>query len=248
MQIANDARSSAVADASARSSRATAVFLVLSVIAGVVAFGQRNEARESTEQAVAAQTAAEARRLSTLALTVDDFDQALLLAVEARRLDDSVDTRSNLLAVLNQRPQVIGVIGNTPGDSLFDFVVTGDGEHIVTTRPSGTPIYDATTLRPTEAAVAVPVNWNGATPTADGEGFAVLDMRPPEEDHPGPAVRFFDGATGEETRDALPLIPRTDLDDGSGFWPDPTLALSPDGRWLAVSNAANPDRGHRPTR
>ena len=47
-------------------------------------------------------------------------------------------------------------------------------------------------------------------PTADGEGFAVLDMRLPEEDHPGPAVRFFDGATGEETRDALALIPRTD--------------------------------------
>ncbi len=165
---------------------ATAVFLVLSVIAGVVAFGQRNEARESTEEAVAAQTAAEARRLSTLALTVDDFDQALLLAVEARHLDDSVDTRSNLLAVLNQKPQVIGVIGNTPGDSLFDFVVTGDGQHLVVPQPSGLPIYDATTLRPTDASVAVPVNWNGATPTADGEGFAMLDMRPPEEDHPGP--------------------------------------------------------------
>ena len=222
---------------------ATAVFLVLSVMAGVVAFGQRNQARDATDEALAAQTAAEARRLSTLALTVDDFDQALLLAVEARRLDDSVDTRSNLLAVLNQRPQVIGVLGNTPGDSLFDFVVTGDGRHIAIAQPSGVPIYDAKTLRPTGASLAVPVHWNWATPTADGGGFAVLDMRAPEDGHPGPAVRFFDGATGKETRDALPLIPRTDTDDGSGFWPDPTIAVSPDGRWLAVSNAANPDAG-----
>ena len=90
--------------------------------------------------------------------------------MEARRLDDSIDTRSNLLAVLNQKPQVIGVIGNQPGDSLFDFVVTGDGEHIATARPSVTPLYDATTLRPTEAEVAVPVNWNGACPRRTARG------------------------------------------------------------------------------
>ncbi len=137
---------------------------------------------------------------------------------------------------------MIGVIGNTPGDSLFDFVVTGDGEHLVTTRPSVTPIYDATTLRPSGASLTVPVNWNGARPTADGKGFAVLDMRQAEDDHPGPAVRFFDGAPGEETREPLALIPRTDMDDGLELRPDPTLALSPDGRWLAVATPRTPTR------
>ncbi len=212
---------------------AVAVLAVLSLIAGVVAIGQRNHSRESAIQA-------EARRISTLALTVDDFDQALLLAVEARQLDDSVDTRSNLLAVLNQKPQVIGVIGNDPGDSLFDFVVTGDGKHLATARRSGAEIYDAATLRPTGASFATEIEWNDAIPTADGTGIAVLDLKHDEE--PGgrvQSVRFFDGVTGKETRKAIPLLPRTDND----FWPEPTMALSPDGRWLAVSNTTNTDAG-----
>ena len=207
---------------------AVAVLAAVSLIAGVVAFGQRNSARESTTQA-------EARRISTLALTVDDFDQALLLAVEARRLDDSVDTRSNLLAVLNAKPQVVGVIGNDPGDALFDFALTGDGKHLATPRISGVSIYDAETLRPTGASFDADVEWHDALPMADGAGIAVLDMSGEEEEGRVPSVRFFDGTTGKTTRAAIPVFDKG-IED---FWPEPSMALSPDGRWLAVSSAAN---------
>ena len=123
-------------------------------------------------EAVAAQTAADARRISALGLSADDFDQALLLAVEARRLDDSTDTRSNLLAVLNQKPQVVGVIGNQPGDSLFDFVVTGDGDHLVTISPerqSALRRRDRSSPRARE--LAAPVIFGDGVPTPDGTGM-----------------------------------------------------------------------------
>ena len=56
---------------------------------------------------------ADARRVGAQALVVEDIDQSLLLAVEGVRLDDSTDTRANLLAALSRSPELIG---STRGD------------------------------------------------------------------------------------------------------------------------------------
>ena len=61
---------------------AAAVLLVVAVIAGLLALRQRNRADS-------AGSLAEARRVGTQALVEPDFDQALLLAVEGRHLEDS---------------------------------------------------------------------------------------------------------------------------------------------------------------
>ena len=80
-----------------------AVLLLLSIIAGVVALDQRGSARE---QAVKA----DAQRLGARALVEDDLDRALLLARQGVALDDSAQTRGNLLAALLKSPAALGIL------------------------------------------------------------------------------------------------------------------------------------------
>jgi energy-coupling factor transporter ATP-binding protein EcfA2 len=80
-----------------------AVLLVVALAAGLLAVRQANRADRAT-------IAADARRVGAQALVAEDIDQSLLLAVEGMRLDDSIDTRANLLAALNRSPELIGSI------------------------------------------------------------------------------------------------------------------------------------------
>jgi WD40 repeat protein len=80
-----------------------AVLLVVAFVAGLLAVRQADRADRAT-------IAAEARRVGAQALVADDIDQSLLLAVEGLRLDDSTDTRANLLAALDRSPELIGSI------------------------------------------------------------------------------------------------------------------------------------------
>ena len=80
-----------------------AALLVLAVIAGVVALEQRGSAREQA-------LTADAQRLGARALVEDDLDRALLLARQGVALDDSVQTRGNLLAALLRSPAALGVM------------------------------------------------------------------------------------------------------------------------------------------
>ena len=88
-----------------------AALLVLAVGAGVFALDQRGEAR-------AVATAADAQRLGARALVEDDLDLSLLLARQGVALDDSPQTRGNLLAALLKSPAAIGVL-------------RGDGDRVV---------------------------------------------------------------------------------------------------------------------
>ena len=69
------------------------MLLVVALVAGLLAVRQANRADRAT-------VAADARRVGAQALVAEDIDQSLLLAVEGMRLDDSIDTRANLLAAL----------------------------------------------------------------------------------------------------------------------------------------------------
>ena len=82
---------------------AAGVLLVSAVVAGATAINSRNDANDAA-------ALAEARRVSTQALASEDYDQALLLAVEGRHLDDSTETRSNLLETIQRSPDAIAVI------------------------------------------------------------------------------------------------------------------------------------------
>ena len=64
-------------------------------------------AEGEAERADRAAVAADARRVGAQAQLVEDIDHSLLLAVEGVRLDDSADTRANLLAALSRSPELI---------------------------------------------------------------------------------------------------------------------------------------------
>ena len=70
--------------------------------AGALFFGQRDQARREAR-------AADARHLGTQALVEPDLDRALLLARQGVALEDSVETRSNLLAALMRSPAAVAV-------------------------------------------------------------------------------------------------------------------------------------------
>jgi WD40 repeat protein/DNA-binding SARP family transcriptional activator len=112
---------------------ALAIVLVVAVIAGLVAVRQRDRAQESAADADAAAVAADARRVGAQALLADDNDRSLLLAVEGVRLDDSTDTRANLLAALSKNPALVR--SARIDDPLVQVDVSPDGEIVATGGP-----------------------------------------------------------------------------------------------------------------
>ena len=96
-----------------------ATLLVLAVIAGVVALDQRSNARAEA-------TTAAAQRLGAQALADDDLDRSLLLARQGVALDDTLQTRGNLLAALLRTPAATGVLRGA-GDRLVTVALSPDG-------------------------------------------------------------------------------------------------------------------------
>jgi WD40 repeat protein/DNA-binding SARP family transcriptional activator len=114
------------ADREARTSRrlrgvlaGLAAVLVLALVAGGLALAQRGRAERAA-------LGADARRLGAQALLQGDLDRSLLLAAEAVRLDDSIDTRSALLSSLLRSPQAIRVLRGG-GNRLQGLALSRDG-------------------------------------------------------------------------------------------------------------------------
>jgi WD40 repeat protein/DNA-binding SARP family transcriptional activator len=124
--------------------RALLAVAVLLLAAAVVAGGIALAARDSAEHAA---TAAIAERLGAQALVEPSLDRSLLLAREGMRLDDSVTTRSNLLAALLRAPAAVGV-AHEGSDRLLDEAISPDGTTLVVRGDDGNVVFfDARTLR-----------------------------------------------------------------------------------------------------
>ena len=89
-----------------------------------MAVGQRAKADRSA-------TTATASRLGAQAVIEDDLDTSLLLAAQARAIDDSIETRSSLLATLLRAPAAIRVMPGT-GNRLLEIHQSQDGSVFVT--------------------------------------------------------------------------------------------------------------------
>ena len=90
------------------------VLVVATLIAGLVAVRQadragvaRSAAEDSRESADAAALTANSRRLGARALSTKDISLSMLLAVQGVLLEDTTESRSNLLAALSNRPQLV---------------------------------------------------------------------------------------------------------------------------------------------
>ena len=126
-----------------------AAVLVVAVVAGALAVVQQGRATRAARLA-------DARRLVAQALVEDDLDRSLLLAAQANRLDDSVDTRGALLGGLLRSPQAIGVLRGA-GDRLLQLAVSPDGRTLAAGDEAGrTLLWDTSTRRPVPGPPQLP--------------------------------------------------------------------------------------------
>ena len=112
-----------------------------------IADDQRQTAEVEADRADNAATLAEARRVSTQALATEDHDRALLLAVEGRHLDDSSETRSNLLEAIQRSPHAVAVM-RSDTEAFLDLALTRDGTTLVASGiggPSTLSTFDVAT-------------------------------------------------------------------------------------------------------
>jgi WD40 repeat protein/DNA-binding SARP family transcriptional activator len=110
---------------------AAAVALLLATgLAGLLATRATDRALRETVRADQERTAADARRLGARALVTDDIALSMLLALEGYRLDDSPESRANLIAALGRRPELLRSVSTGEGSAPGRLDVSPDGRTI----------------------------------------------------------------------------------------------------------------------
>jgi WD40 repeat protein/DNA-binding SARP family transcriptional activator len=197
------------------------LLLVAALAAGAVALAARGSARRQA-------TAAIAQRLGAQALIDPSLDRSLLLAREGVNLDDSVATRSNLLAALLRSPAAIGV-AHEGSDRLLDEALSPDGRTLAVRGDDGRIVFfDSQTLH----------RVGQALPGSDQLGLMGATVGPLRALAFSPDGRtlVIGSTTGHQATVDL-VDTRTHRTRYSGV--DPNLhtadvAFSPDGRWVAT--------------
>ena len=215
-----------------------ALLAVASLIGGLIAFQQRQRAETKAAEAETARQLAEARRLGTQALVVDDYDQALLLAVEGRHLEDTPETQYNLLATIKRSPDAIAVI-RSETEAFLDLAITPDGKTLLASGTGTAPTmstYDLTT-RKRQASIhgTAPSVWSAVSPNGR---LAVMS------DHTGGfGARTFQLKIVDMATFQIVGAPLAGLVDE----PPTRLSFSPDGQYIVAvtdtdfSGAGAPD-------
>ncbi len=127
---------------------AAVVLLVSAAVAGVLAVRQQGQREEADRAALAAQ----AHRVDEVARAAPEVDRALLLAVEANRLDDSPDTRAAVAGLLSDHQTLIRSVvtdGAVPALAVSpdgSTLLVGQGEAGITILRTDT--LDRTAARP----------------------------------------------------------------------------------------------------
>jgi WD40 repeat protein len=192
-----------------------AVFLVVALVGASLALQQRAHAR-------AIATVAESKRLAAQAIDETDPGRSVQLALAGLSLDDSLDTRSALLQVLQQNPSAIGLIPTSGG--LEGVAVAPDGRTVVADLGGSLAFFDTAS----RAMVGTPV--------------PVLDDGFPNELASDPSGRTVAvaGVTGGVTYVGLVdardhhVIPAWSVGRQTAAM---SLAFSPNGKQLAVAAA-----------
>ena len=160
----------------------------LAGVAGVLFLDQRGAARDEARTAVA-------QRLGAQALVEHDLDRSLLLARQGVAIDDSLQTRSNLLAALMRSPAAIGVM-RVPDSRLLRIALRPDGRALVAGDNRGTLVFldprSRRALRPSSRLLRSPIlalafSRDGSRLAVGGQGTVAAARRPHVPAHRGAA-------------------------------------------------------------
>jgi WD40 repeat protein/DNA-binding SARP family transcriptional activator len=204
-----------------------AVLLVLAAVAGALFLDQRGQARGEARSA-------EAQRLGAQALVEDDLDRSLLLARQAVALEDSIETRGNLLAALMRSPAAIGVV-RSEGNRLFELALRPAGRALVVGDNRGNVLFlDPLTRRRLRAPYRSP---RSGRPDLPWQGVAIRDLAfSPDGSRlairKAGGVTLLDGTTWRQV--ATLTVPDSEFQNDVPDATYPHMAFSPDGRTLQV--------------
>lgn len=191
-----------------------AILLVGALIAGLIAVRQ-------AERAERVATGELARRVGARAQLTEGISHSLLLAAHGARLDDSPETRANLVAAIDKHPKLLRSFPVRSG-FVNGISVSPDGSRIAAADDRAAfDVYDPGTGRVTDSysfgPLGVAPSWSTARYSPDGRYLAATASPS--------MLRLLDA----ETLDPLPLAvpPRTRL------YLD--IAFSADSRYFAAS-------------
>jgi WD40 repeat protein len=223
--------SSAEADRERRADRRTnrrlrgllagaAILLVVALLAVSASLVQRNRAQGQA-------LTSDAERVGTAALTEQNVDRSLLDAVAAVRLEDRVETRSDLLAVMQKNSALVRMT-RPFADTLDGVQVSPDGRLLAVADSSGAVRFiDMATWKPAGADVHLrsPVAPRAMSFSPDGRTLMVMTVGTALTELVAIDVTTRRARRVRAWRGAVPTPPL-----GSAG-----VAYSPDGRRLAVS-------------
>jgi WD40 repeat protein/tRNA A-37 threonylcarbamoyl transferase component Bud32 len=222
LQASRDAQERELRTAQRRARRLRALLavvaaaLVAAVVAGAAALVQRGNARHTATVAQAGRLAAQSREVAA-----QQPDLGLLLALEADRLDDSVDSRGALLGALEHASRVRAWLQG------FDSPVNAaafspDGTLLATVTLNEAALWDTRTWRRAGPPLGSKQGgWNGVDFSPDGRTLALAGGQG--------RVELWDVAARTERRQLL--------DPAAAASPEPALAVvrfSPDGSVVAA--------------
>lgn len=207
---------------------AVAGLLAVAIVAGTLAFGSAQRADQQS-------LAADARRLGAEALRSEDLDRSLLLAAAGMSIDDSVDTRSSLLAALDRAPTLAGT-AHSAGQILGLAVdTTTNSVALMADEGVGLELYDGRTLRRKPLSERLVGGSVFANP--DGRGYAMSVRVDLVKDGLEPPVLLLDPTGARSAVQLGGFPPGYQVYDNFGFAPSSrwNIGFSPTGRWLAVA-------------
>jgi WD40 repeat protein/class 3 adenylate cyclase/tRNA A-37 threonylcarbamoyl transferase component Bud32 len=214
----------------------TAMLLVVAAVAGVVAVIQRDHARAQA-------LTSDAERIGAQALTDPNVDHSLLLAVTGVKLQNRLETRSDLFADLQQNAALIRLI-RPSNVEITALDVSPDGRLLVVGDASGAVRFiDLANWRQEGPVVRLgaPIGQLDLTFSPDGATVMAVAISTHSSE-----LNAIDVAS-RRVRRVLSWsgLPPQELEDG-GFGVE-SVAYSPDGKRVAVTDETQPGSNEVPT-